>query len=219
MGEPPGHGTLAKAAGRLSHEIRNSLAGVAGAIDVLEDRIPPAAGVEEVLDRIHAEVTRIEGWVTELALFAEPTVPFLQKRDVHEVIERALRRAPPVAKTQVARRYGREVPETHLDEKLLTEALSRLFLNAHQAMPSGGTLEIVTSVRDQVVQITIRDTGPGIGAAELAAVFEPFYSNKTRGLGLGLAIARRLVEAQGGSVALTSSPGTGAELTISLPAR
>lgn len=207
------------AAGRLSHEIKNSLAGVAGAIDVLEDRMPPTVGVDEVLDRIRSEVTRIDGWVTELALFAEPAVPVLQRRDVHGVIDRALHRAPLVATTHVARRYGAGIPPIQLDEKLLIEALSRLFLNAQQAMPSGGMLEIVTSFRDELIRIAIHDSGPGIRAEEIATVFEPFYSRKTRGLGLGLAIARRLVEAQGGSIALTSSPGSGTELTILLPAR
>lgn len=210
---------LVMAAGRLSHEIRNSLAGVAGALDVLEDRIPRTAEVKDVLERIRSEVTRIEGWVTELAMFAEPAVPVLQKRDVHEVIDRALHRAPLVATTRVDKKYGISVPPIQLDEKLLSEALSHLFRNAQQAMPAGGTLEIVTSVHDAQIQITIRDTGPGIRGEDLSAVFEPFYSGKTRGLGLGLAIARRLVEVQGGSMALTSSPGGGTEFTITLLAR
>lgn len=219
MVDSPPQSVLTMAAGRLSHEIRNSLAGVAGALDVLEDRLPPTPEVDEVLERIRSEIGRIKGWVTELAMFAEPAVPVLQRRDVHQVIDRALHRAPLVATTRVDRRYGAGVPPTQLDEKLLAEALSRLFLNAQQAMPSGGTLGIVTSVHDGLIQISIRDTGPGIRGDELATVFEPFYSGKTRGLGLGLAIARRLVEAQGGSVALTSSPGSGTELTITLLAR
>jgi signal transduction histidine kinase len=217
MERPVPDSLLTSAAARLSHEIRNSLAGIAGAIDVLEDYLPRGAALEDVMVRIRKEVLRIEGSVKELARFAEPTTAVLRRKDVHEVIDEALHGSQLVASTRVKRDYGVDLPLAPIDERLLRDALHRLFLNAQDAMPSGGELSVATSWGGNRIVITIRDTGTGIDSDELGLIFEPFYSRKTRGLGLGLAIVRRLIEAHGGSVS-AGSAGGGAEIVISLPA-
>lgn len=216
MDRPPAGPLIMSAAARLSHEIRNSLAGIAGALDVLQDSLPASDGLDDVMERIRREVLRIEGSVSELAEFAEPATPVLLKRNVHTVIDRALNRSQLVATTRVLRNYDGELPLAKIDEKLLGEALHRLFSNAQDAMPSGGELSISTSGTPSRIVITVRDTGSGIAPEDLAFIFEPFYSRKTRGLGLGLAIVRRLIEAHGGSIT-ASAAHDGAEITISLP--
>lgn len=218
MASPEGQALLASAAARLSHEIRNSLAGIAGALDVLRDRVTDDPDIDDVFGRVRREVARIESSVAELSHFAEATQPVLKRKNLHEVIDRVLSRTPLGATTKVKRDYGIDVRTVRVDEKLLGEALRRVFLNALDAMPSGGTLSVTTSCASGRVVITVRDTGPGIHEERLGAIFEPFYSGKSRGLGLGLAITRRCVEAHGGSISAASTPGAeGTELTIVLP--
>jgi signal transduction histidine kinase len=207
---------LMSAAARLSHEIRNSLAGIVGALDVLQDSIPASEALDDVMGRIRREVLRIEGSVKELTQFADPRTPVLLKRNVHEVIDQALNRSQLVATTKVLRNYGDNLPLAAIDDKLLGEALYRLFRNAQDAMPAGGELSVTTSSGADRIVITVRDTGAGIAPEDLSLIFEPFYSRKTRGLGLGLTIVRRLIEAHGGSIS-ASAADRGAEINISLP--
>lgn len=217
MASTPEHeDVLTNAAARLSHEIKNSLTGIAGALAVLSDRLDHDSEMTDVLSKIRTEVDRIDGSVKELTAFANPKVPILRKRNIHEVIDRAIEGARLRASTRVARDYSANLPPIRLDERLLIEALARMFSNAQDVMPAGGELHVRTLRTDENVVVRVRDTGPGIRDGELEKVFRPFVTSKTRGLGLGLAIIRRVVQAHGGSVSASSVPG-GAEFTIVLP--
>lgn len=213
-----GNGVLAVAAARLAHEIRNSLAGIAGALDVLSERLPKGPELDEVMARVRGEVARIDGAVSELSVFTRAPSPVLKRRSLHTIIDRALEAAVVKATTRVAREYSPGVGAIPLDDKLLGDALGRLFRNAAEAMPAGGLLTIETRTTEAAVEISVRDSGRGIREQDLEALFEPFYSSKTRGLGLGLAIARRLIEAQGGTLSAAALSEKGAEFTIRLPA-
>src|SRR5262249_29595212 len=104
------------------------------------------------------------------------------------------------------------------DAELLRPVLLNLIRNAVQAMPAGGTLTVRAAAGGEVVRITVADTGPGIARADQEKVFRPFYTTRTQGTGLGLAVARSLVGAMGGRLALESAPGRGAAFTVELPA-
>jgi signal transduction histidine kinase len=215
-GVPGNENVLTTAAARLSHEIKNSLTGIAGALDVLSDRLSPNSEMTDVLSRIRTEVDRIDQSVKELTAFANPKIPILRRRNIHDVIDRAIARARLRATTRVARDYGKNLPPIRVDEQLLVEALARMFSNAQDVMPAGGELRVRTLQTREHLVLTVRDTGPGIRAGDLENVFQPFVSSKTRGLGLGLAIIRRVVQAHGGTVSASSVDG-GAEFTIHLP--
>jgi two-component system, NtrC family, sensor histidine kinase HydH len=92
-------------------------------------------------------------------------------------------------------------------------------LNAVEAMPDGGELRVSAAVRGQTLEVAVSDTGDGIGATDLSHVFEPFFSTKPEGTGLGLALVHRIVQDHGGEIDVRSSPGLGTMFTLTLPAR
>ena len=208
---------LGKATARLAHEIKNSLTGIAGALEVLQDRLSPATEIDDILQRVDLEVRRIEGSVKELSTFAEPKSPVLKRKNLRDVIEQSLKRVPLSVSTTVRRHYQDGMPPIPVDEKLLGQALHRILLNAEEAMPDGGTLTVSTTSDQDRALISIRDTGSGVPAEELERIFEPFFTRKIRGLGLGLAICRTLVDAHGGSLSVVSPAEGGAEFVIVLP--
>jgi signal transduction histidine kinase len=104
-----------------------------------------------------------------------------------------------------------------LDPGLLRRVLTNLILNAVQAMPKGGRLTVTSLREDESVTITVQDTGVGIAPEYVGKVFTPFFTTKARGQGLGLAVSRRLMTAQGGTISLTSQLGKGSTFTLKLP--
>ena len=195
---------LGKATARLAHEIKNSLTGIVGALEVLQDRLSPTTEIDDIMERVGAEVQRIEGSVKELSAFAEPKAAVLKRTNLHDVIDQSIEKAPLSTSTRVARQYQDGMPPIAVDEKLLGQALHRILLNAEEAMPDGGILTVSTTWDQDRALISIRDTGSGVPAEELERIFEPFFTRKMRGLGLGLAISRTLVDAHGGSLSVVS---------------
>ncbi len=208
---------LERATARLSHEINNALAGIAGALRVLSDRIPPEIDVAMIMERIDGEVHRIEASVEELARFSKPREPVLVERNLHEVIEKALGRTRLETSTNVTRRFQEGLPPLRIDDAMIGQAIERLLINAQEAMPEGGTLTVSTAWDHHHVLVKIHDTGRGVPDDESEKIFEPFFTSKLRGLGLGLAITRTLVHAHGGDVSMASPGGTGTEFVITLP--
>lgn len=217
MTGPAKESVISVAAARLSHEILNALTGIGGALEVLVERLPDDTDSQDVLSRIRGEIRRLEQSVTELNRFAARSEPRLRTTNLHRVIDRALERQPALASTRVRRDFADDVPWVRADETLLLDALERLFRNAYDAMPAGGTLTVVTRSSQARVRVAVRDTGSGLPPEPLQNAFEPFYSSKTRGLGLGLAIARRHIEAHGGSIEAARVDEGGSEFTITLP--
>lgn len=217
MTHPAKEPVVSAAAARLSHEILNALAGIGGALEVLVERLPDDTDSRDVLTRIRGEMRRLEQSVTELNKFAARSEPKLRATNLHAVIERALERQPMHGSTRVLRDFNEETPWVSADEGLLLDALERLFRNAHDVMPGGGTLTVTTRASQARVLVAVRDTGPGFPPERLQNAFAPFHSSKTRGLGLGLAIARRHIEAHGGSIEAALVEGGGSEITITLP--
>jgi len=105
----------------------------------------------------------------------------------------------------------------HADRDRLKQVLLNLVLNAIQAMPSGGTLELGVEASGDTMTVTVADTGSGIAAELLPKVFEPYVTTKAKGLGLGLAIARRIIEAHGGTIEAESEPGQRTRFRFTLP--
>jgi len=212
--------TVGQMAAGLAHEIKNPLAGIAGAIQVLDDTLPQEDERKPVVRQVLDQVKRIDGTLRDLLTYARPKAANLESTDLHEVIDRALAVVSllPNNRVNVVRQFDPRLPRAMVDPELFGQVLTNLFINGVQAMAAQGTLTVTTSAgTSNGISVRVRDTGPGMSKSQLAQIFEPFYTTKTRGTGLGLPICRRAIEAHGGTISVDSEPGKGAEFTITIP--
>lgn len=211
--------TVGEMAAGLAHEIKNPLAGIAGAIQVLGDTLPDEDERRPVVEKVLEQVRRIDGTVRDLLTYARPKVAKLARTDLHEVIDNALGVVVlfPQTRINVVRHFQTGLSEAMVDPQQFGQVLSNLFINAIQAMPDGGTLTVSTFSEPKGIQVSVRDSGKGIPKSKLDRIFDPFYTTKTRGTGLGLPICRRVVEAHHGRISVSSRSGQGAEFFIQLP--
>ena len=204
---------------KLAHEVKNPLAGIYAAVQVLARDFAPGDPRRAIFDEIGAEVRRVDQTVIDLLRFSRPVPPRLRPTSLRALardILEPLRRAYPSVELVL------DVPEDlvmPLDERMIGQALENLVSNALQAVEGRGTRVAVVAGREgDEIAIEVRDDGPGIPPARRDEVFEPFYTTKTRGTGLGLPIARKNAEAHRGSLALDDAPEGGARFTLRLPA-
>ncbi len=218
-------GGLEAIAAGIAHEVRNPLNALRINLTILEQELSEilpdrSRHVYEVIARIAGELRSLDDFVTEFLRYAGP--PRL-RRD--RVIVRALLEdlatfiSPECASKGVALSLSVEQgPEAAFaDGFQLKHALLNLVLNAVQATPAGGTIVITTGGSLRELEITVADTGEGIPADVLPRAFEAFFTTREGGTGLGLPIARRIVEAHGGRLAIESHAGRGTVARISLP--
>ncbi|MBI5067471.1 MAG: HAMP domain-containing protein [Deltaproteobacteria bacterium] len=203
----------------LAHEIKNPLAGLSGALELLAEDLAQAPRQAEVVAEMRHQVTRLTHTMESLLHFARPPKPQLRAADVNETLEKVLflvsqqRRAAPV---EVKAQLDRSLPRVHGDPAQLEQVLLNLCLNASQAMASGGTLTVRSFAEEQRVTVEVQDTGPGIPDDVRPHIFKPFFTTKTEGNGLGLAISARIIAEHGGNIAYRCPPGGGTVFTITL---
>ena len=201
-----------------AHEIKNPLAGISGAIQVLRDGFEPDDRRREVVAEVLEQITRLDNTVRDLLMFARPAIPMLQEVDLAQSLERTwglLSQQPGAAEVSF-RVEGAEGTNLRGDPQLLHQVWVNLFQNAVEAMPRGGTLLVRVSGRGPV-RVEVRDDGHGIDRAGLARLFKPFFTTKTRGTGLGLAISKKIVEAHRGRVWAESEPRKGTSVFVEIP--
>jgi signal transduction histidine kinase len=209
----------------VAHGIRNPLAGIRAAAQVArEDLAEKDGSIAETLDDILAETDRLEARVGTVLDLSRPFEACPVSGDLNDFVRRFARgfasRMP--ANVDVTLDLAPGLPETAFDGAHLTEALDVLVTNALQAMAGSGRLGITTrlegdgSRRSAVIEVA--DTGPGLTESQLERVFDLFYTTKAGGFGIGLSVAKRFVEAQGGTLEGTSRLGEGATFRIRLPA-
>ncbi len=208
---------LGQMAGNVAHGIRNPLGGIHNFLALLSEELPPEHGGK--LRRIEEAVRRINAIVERLVLFSRPLRPHLVTCCLDDIVEGAVgltrQRLPKTAVTFEIRKprqalYGR------LDPELMKQAFFNLFQNAAEAMPEGGPVE-VTFAADQHIQVQIRDHGTGLPHPDPSKPFEPFYTTKTNGMGLGLTFSRMVIEKHGGRAWLEPHGTGGVSAFVQLP--
>jgi signal transduction histidine kinase len=226
--------TLGEVAASLAHEIKNPLAGIAGAIGVMADEFPGTDPRREIMAEILDQIHRLNKTVQDLLTFARPATPTIAPCDLHQVIDRVLlllAEDPVTKKVRVVRDYQVGLPRVDADGKQLGQVFLNLLLNAAQAMHGDGQVILTTrfngangagggpsaAAEQHMVEVNLTDSGPGIPTSTLPEVFKPFFTTKPRGTGLGLAISRRIIEDHGGWIRAESQPGQGATFRICLP--
>ena len=210
-------GQLASAVG---HELRNPLAVISNALYLLRDGIGPDASerVTRQLNTADREVSAATLIVSDLLEFARARQPILSPVDLGNLLDEALSVAPPPTGISVDQRRPVDLPAVTADRDQLRQVLLNLLTNAYEAMPEGGVITIAGEVVAGAVRVSVVDTGLGMDADTRTHVFEPFFTTKARGVGLGLAVAKRIVEDHSGTMEVESTPGHGTTFAITLPA-
>ena len=213
---------------RLAHEIKNPLNSIGLIIDHLTDRFVPASAPQrdkflELTRNLTGEVRRLHETVERFLRSSTPATLSRQSIDLNELVDQVIALVSLEARQQsvkIHRRFDPSLPRLAVDEHQLGQALLNLLTNALHAMPNGGDLVLSTSapeIERDTVGISIQDTGVGIPPQNLPRLFDPYFTTKQRGFGLGLPIVERIVKAHGGRVEVTSLPGQGSTFTIWLP--
>ena len=209
---------LGEMAAVIAHEVKNPLAGIRGAIQVIGGRLPKdskdAAVVKEIVNRIDA----LNELMKDLLLFARPPQPRPTVVDVAALIRTTadLLSGDPTLKGIAVEIEG-AVPPLPADAELLKIVFQNLLMNGAQAMQGRGAIHVMLEPVNGVCRVTVRDSGPGIPADVRERIFTPFFTTKARGTGLGLPTAKRIVEAHGGSIAVDCPPGGGTTVEVGLP--
>ncbi|MCK4911231.1 MAG: hypothetical protein KAR83_06300 [Thermodesulfovibrionales bacterium] len=214
--------TIGELSAAIAHEIKNPLAGISGAIQVLAEGFPRDDQRREIMDEVLAEISRLDKTVRNLMAFARPPAPSLIRMPVSAIIERTVELIAGQAKKQhidVNILSTDDLAVVRADPDQMQQVLLNIIVNALHAMPQGGELKVATRVikAEGVVEVAVSDNGRGIAEADVERIFEPFFTTKTSGTGLGLAICRNIVESHRGTVDVKSAPGQGATFRIRLP--
>jgi two-component system, NtrC family, sensor kinase len=208
---------IGQVAGGVAHELRNPLNVVKTSVYyLLNAKNPTPEKQTEHLKRIERHVTLADGVITALSSFAKMPVPNLQPFSVGQCVQEALETNPVPENVQVTIDCPSSLPSALGDIDQLRIVFANLIRNAREAMPQGGCLSITSRVVEDGVEVTVMDTGVGISPEDIHRIMEPLYSTKARGLGLGLAIARAILDKNRGSVRLISEIGRGSSFTVRL---
>jgi signal transduction histidine kinase len=215
---------LGNLAAVVSHEVRNPLNAVSVGLQRLAGEFRPAAGdgddYARVVDLMQGEVRRLDGIVEDVLALARPRPVEIAATRPGALLDEvaALGRAEAAARgIDLRLRVPPELPPVRWDADQIKQVLLNLVRNGCEAMPRGGALTIAARAEAAGLVVSVEDTGEGIPAEALPRIFEPYVTTKSRGLGLGLAIARRIVELHGGRITVESRPGHGTRFTLALP--
>ena len=211
---------LGQLAGGVGHELRNPLGSIKNAAYFLNMVLEqPEPEVKETLDILEREVATSERIVSSLLDLARPKPPTRCKVDINEVVQEALSRTTVPGKVKVVRQLDESLPAIMADPDQLGQVFINIIRNAIQAMPEGGRLLVKSEVVTPGwrVAVSFTDTGVGIPPEEQQRVFEPLFTTKAKGIGLGLAFTKTLVKGHGGTIEVLSKVGRGSTFTVRLP--
>jgi signal transduction histidine kinase len=212
----------------LAHEIRNPLVAIRTFTQLLPERYNDAEFREGFQGLALKEVDRICGLVTDLLSFARPSRPNVVEENLNDVADGIARILETEAKekgVEISRDFAANLPKVWIDREQMKQVFMNLILNAIQAMRQGGSIYISTRPYSKneagepgrFVQVEIRDTGVGIPEENLDHIFDPFFTSKDEGSGLGLSISHQIVQEHGGYVTVESKIGVGTSFFINLP--
>ena len=203
----------------LAHELRNPLGTIRASSEMLARNVSAENEVaREVAGFITSEVDRCNSLITRFLQFARPLELKLEPADLAQTIDRAVelvqREAPAIT---IYKNYEPEIGPFPFDAELMERVFYNLLLNAAQATASGGAVTVKTRAADGAAEIAVIDRGVGIGPGQIDNIFNPFFTTKPDGVGLGLAIVAKIVDEHAGKIAVESEPGKGSVFRVSLP--
>jgi len=203
----------------LAHELRNPLATIRTSAEMLTKNLDTESDVaREVAGFIGTEVDRANSLITRFLQFARPLQLRPEVADLTQTLDRAValveREAPAIP---IYKNYQPDVPPFSFDAELLERVFYNLLLNAAQATAAGGAVTLKLRAKDGTAEVTVIDRGVGIDSNQMNSIFNPFFTTKPDGVGLGLAIVSKIVDEHGGKIAVESEPGKGSIFCVLLP--
>ena len=218
---------MGRFAAALAHEIRNPLNSISLTIDYVRTRLAPAdearrAEFEALVASLKSEVARLNRLVGDFLSSGQPARLDPRPCDVRAVVRETAKLVEHKAREQaitIDLDVAEELPTTLADPELLKTCVLNLVLNAFEAMPEGGRLQLAARLDAGQLLLLVADTGVGLTPDAAAHALEPYFSTKEAGVGLGLALVRRIVEGHGGTIALDGAPGRGTTVHVRLPIR
>src|SRR4030043_77806 len=222
--------SIGELASGIAHEIRNPLAGIQGAIQILAEGFPEDDARRRVTDEIQKQIYKLERLVKDLLNYAKPVPTNYLPTDMNQLGDKVLtffmmQRGKP-ENVEIEKKFS-PLPKTLIDPNSMEQAFLNIILNAQQAMPKGGNFTVSTALlpprKDdgteiQEVQVIFEDTGVGISKENLPKIFNPFFSTRSDGTGLGLSITKNIIEEHGGRIEVESQVNMGTKFIITLPA-
>lgn len=213
---------LGRMAAGIAHEINNPLAGVLLYSSNMIKKVPKGDALEEGLQVIIDETIRCRKIIQELLEFSKGREPTKVPTNINEIIGKALNILENeflLNRIDMDKSLAPDLPDIMADGSQMEQVFVNLLLNAVQAVPEGGTIQVKSSLNQQEssVSIEVTDNGPGIGRKEQSKIFEPFFSTKPNGTGLGLSVSYGIVRNHQGNINVHSQPGEGTRFLIKLP--
>ncbi|MFL6100315.1 MAG: sensor histidine kinase [Actinomycetales bacterium] len=210
---------LGQMAATVGHELRNPLGVLTNALFLIRNAVSPRSddSLRRHLDTADREISAATLIISDLLEFARPRAAEPTPTDIAELIDEAVSVAPPPTGVSVTSRVDDDVPPVVADRAQIRQVILNLLSNAYEAMPAGGVVEIGAGVVGGTIAVSVADSGIGMDEQTQARVFEPFFSLKTKGTGLGLAVSKRIIEAHAGTLSLRPRKGAGCIAVMSLP--
>lgn len=214
--------TLGRVAAQVAHEVRNPLAGLLLYSEHLKSKLDGKAqnGEAQLVDKIIDTINNLTATTEQILNFARPVTLAPKRLDLNEVAQDVIQ----LLSTEIAAHAIETKLELDpspvagmLDEPSIRAATLNLVLNAVQAMSKGGVLTISTGTASETLWMEIKDTGAGMNPAQVKEIFEPFKTTKSRGLGLGMPYAQKIIHQHGGQIVVESREGKGTQVRIELP--
>jgi two-component system sensor histidine kinase AtoS len=209
---------LGEMAAVVAHEVKNPLAGIRGALQIIGGRLPETSRDRAILGDIVARLDSLNEIVQDLLVFARPREPKLAPVELARLLEDTaalLKKDPAHASADVS--IAGDRPTIQADAEQLQTVFLNLLLNAAQASGSASGVRVTVTSEGRTCRVAITDRGPGIPQALLEKVFEPFFTTKHRGTGLGLPTAKRVIERHNGTIEFETPQGGGTTVVVTLP--
>lgn len=205
----------------VSHEIRNPLGIIRSSAELLKKKMASYDAASTIPDIIIEEGGRLNNIITDFLNFARPRQPDLVACRIEEILGKNLKFLETEAKNKGYRidiSYAPDLPEIMADKDMLYQAFLNILINAMQSMPEGGGIQIGITTKDDLVKIQFLDEGQGISEDINAKIWDPFFTTKEKGTGLGLGIVKNIIQAHNGFVHIENHPNMGVVVTVELPA-
>lgn len=217
--------TIGQTAGMVGHDIRNPLQGIVSELYLEKQDIAALpvgeikTNLQESIRSIEANIFYIDKIVSDLQDYARPLKPVKEKIIIEKAVNDSITIVTIPDNIKVSISYQKDLPQLEADPVMIKRIIVNLVQNAIQAMPKGGELRISASHRSKHILISIEDTGEGIPEKVKDTIYSPLFTTKSKGQGFGLAVVKRLTEAQNGTITYQTKQGKGTKFIIQLPAQ